>query len=507
MSGTWNLIWRDVAKNISKIYFFRIMAMATNFLSTIVVVPYLTADPTQFAVYSVCIAITFIMTYGDLGIVAAAQKFASEAYGRGSISREAAYLQVTGIFIIILGLIFACVCMTLALHPSLFLPNSSPQGLELASKMLIIMGCSTPLIFYLQRLVTLYLSSRLIDYKVAQWDTIANVLKIMSVSFFAGDSRFAIEWYFLFCQLISLIALSLVGAMYAKIWVFEQFNVKDCVENLVELIPLASASLVSTLCFVLFYEVDVLIAGQLFEAGGVATYALCITVLNFIRSIYNVILGPALPILNRLKGEGNDQGVLVVAAGAALVGGAFVLVLVVVAAFAAPYLIPLWVGFGYEASFSLLLILLMGGAFAGVANIASYLSVCLQDRWVIILLGAVPVGSFVTVLASYAVLDRIDLEGLAVAKGAATLVLGLFSMGYLCFKIRGFGLYSLILLFIFVFVYQSCDYIFVSGSGKDFSGDYGEILVTIIYVLLLVCFSIGFTAFAHSRLRSALEAR
>ena len=157
--------------------------MTTNFLSTIVVVPYLASDPTQFSVYSVCIAITFIMTYGDLGIVAAAQKFASEAYGQGSIREETAYLQVAGIFIIFLGLIFACVCITLALHPNLFLPNSSPQGLELASKMLIIMGCSTPLIFYLQRLVTLYLSSRLIDYKVAQWDTIANALKIMSVSF------------------------------------------------------------------------------------------------------------------------------------------------------------------------------------------------------------------------------------------------------------------------------------------------------------------------------------
>ena len=112
--------------------------------------------------------------------------------------------------------------------------------------------------------------------------------------------------------------------MYAKIWVFEQFNVKDFVENLVELVPLASASLISTLCLCFFYEVDVLIAGQLFEAGDIAVYALCITVLNFIRSIYNVILGPALPILNRLKGERNDQGVLVVAAGAALVGGAFV---------------------------------------------------------------------------------------------------------------------------------------------------------------------------------------
>lgn len=491
----------SVANSLANIYTTKFLAMATNFATTLVAIPYLTDNESAFAVYSICISLNFIMAYGDFGFVAASQKFASESYGRGSEVDEAIYLGVIARILIVVGLIFSAITTFLYFSPTLALRNLTPNDYDLASKLFLILALTSPLNFVLQRLLTIYLISRLEDYKLTRVEVFGNIIKISMVSFFDSENGFEIEKYFLVCQLISIITVAFVAnrylrqhALFYKMWSFDRVAFAN-------LIPLAKASFFSTLCFILFYEADILIAGQFFSPTNVAHYALAITLMNLLRSLCNVIYGPMLPVMNRLLGESRGADVRQVALHGGAAGATALCCLFIFVAMFSWLFLQLWVGEGYRPTSALVYYLALGSTATGLSLVASFYSISHEDRASIVTQGLIPLVIFASLLAYFIFFRDFNIASLAFAKSVAIFSLGIYSLVYLAVKLgRCFLQFSLVpLVGILVFYFFSLlqgHYCPISCS-LDFLR-----LLLLAFVVLGFSLSLGGVVFLASRNRT-----
>lgn len=71
---------------------------------------------------------------------------------------------------------------------------------------------------------------------------------------------------------------------------------------------LAGASLVSMICWVLYYELDQIAIGALLGAKQVAIYAIAFSVLSLFRTFFSVLYSPYTSRLNYFTAENDFDG-------------------------------------------------------------------------------------------------------------------------------------------------------------------------------------------------------
>lgn len=491
-------------KNIRNIYIYKVLALIVSFMSIFVVVPFLGQDPSAYAIYAFSVSICLFLTYGDFGFLGAAQKYCAEEVGRGQLKPELDYVGFALAILITVGVIFSVSMVFAAYEPTLLLPTIEPNYLQLASRLFLVIAIFMPLQVVLQRFVMLVLASRLREYIAIRFDIAANLLKIILAPLFQTSSGFLLEYF-----LLTSILLSILSACCA---IITTRNLTNFPINLVlshirfsshaykKMKAIALSSMFSTILFIGYFELDLVIASRFYGLEDVAAYALAFILMNFLRSLSAIIYSPLMAYINRIWGQGKKENV---------VKNFQLLILLIVPLFMAvsvvlfsgsDILIYQWMARELPLTVSIFQILLVGTFFVGLTNILPLVAMTYESKHILYLVGIIPFiffyGSFM--IMQY-VLPSPGVESIAVSKTIGGLAAALFSTGVLFakslidFKSLFQFLWLSLLSFLLTVMLSNYGFLFLLEWERSFFSllltvSLFGLLVLIIWIAFLMCF-------------------
>jgi len=342
-----------------------------------IVIPYLTTDPVIYGIYTVCISISIFLVYADLGFLGAGQKYAAEHFAKGELKEEIKVVGFTHFILLIFLLLFSIGFLFLSIHPELLIKSLDHGKQEtIASSLLLIIALFTP-VTLLQRLLQMIFGIRLEDYIVQRTNIVASLLKILSVLFFFRNGQYNIVGYFLFTQIVNLLAalLNLIIARQRYNYDFRallksiHFNAAVFAKTK----RLAFTSLFLTFTWILYYELDPTVIGKFIGANQVAIYAIGLTILSFFRTILGILFSPFNARFNHFIGLEDEKGLKSFYLQVTTILAPIVVIPILTIALMASPLILSWVGVDYSGSVEIAQYLVLCNLFAFITYPASML--------------------------------------------------------------------------------------------------------------------------------------
>lgn len=345
---------KSYTKNYLKIYLWQGVSLVLNFLSMFVVIPYLTSDPTTYGIYTVCISFSIFLAYADLGFMSAGQKYASESFATGDRDEEIKIIGFTNFILLVFLILFSVIFLFLSTRPELLVKDlKTIEQKHVASSLLVLLAIFTPTTL-LQRLLQMIFGIRMEDFIIQRTNTIGSIIRILSVLWFFRDGNYNIIGYFLFTQIVNLIA-ALITLQFARVkynYDFKKLFLSLSFNKVIfkKMKGLAFTSLFVTISWILYYELDTVAIGKLLGAREVAIYAIGLTVLAFFRSILGILFSPFNVRFNHFVGSGEEENLKsfylqIVSILAPVV----MFPIIAIAIFAKPLIIT-WVGGDYSDS-------------------------------------------------------------------------------------------------------------------------------------------------------------
>jgi len=348
-----------------------------------IVIPYLTSEPAIYGIYSVCISVSIFLSYADLGFIGAGQKYAAEYYARGEIKEEIRVIGFISFILMIFLLLFSIVFLYLSLKPELLIKDLVlGKEVSVASSLLLILALFTP-VTLLQRLLQMIFGIRLEDYIVQRTNIIANLIKILSVLWFFRNGQYNIVGYFLFVQIVNLLAAIVTLLIARKRY---KYNIKALVASMHFSKPvffktknLAFTSLFLTITWILYYELDPAIIGKFIGANQVAIYAIGLTILSFFRSILGILFSPFSARFNHFIGVNDVAGLKTFYLHVTIILAPLVIIPIISVSLLAKPIILSWVGSNYLDSVEIAKFLVLCNLFAFITYPAGMLLMA-QER-------------------------------------------------------------------------------------------------------------------------------
>ena len=364
-------------KNYLKIYLWQGVSLVLNFLSMFIVIPFLTSEPVTYGIYTVCISISIFLAYADLGFMGAGQKYAAEYFAKRERQEEIQVIGFTNFILLVFLAIFSVGFLILSFHPEFLIKDLAAGKQEtIASSLLLILALFTP-VTLLQRLLQMIFGIRLEDYIIQRTNIIANLFKILSVLWFFRNGEYNIVGYFLFVQIVNLIAALLTLMIASKRYNYDfkcllksihfNKNVFSKTKNL------AFTSLFLMFTWILYYELDPTIIGKFLGANQVAIYAIGLTILSFFRSILGILFSPFNARFNHFVGIGDEEGLKSLYLKVTTILAPVVVIPIVTITLLASPLILSWVGINYLRSVEITQYLVLCNLFAFITYPASIL--------------------------------------------------------------------------------------------------------------------------------------
>lgn len=344
------------------IYAMQACSILLGMVSLFIVIPYLSSNKELYGIYAVCSSLTIFFSYADIGFVAASLKYTSEAYAQGKNIMETQILGFSCLVLLSFLMLISAGILFLANTPAMLIEGIKEENIGVAQDLLLILALSSP-VFCFQRIIQVFFMARLSDYVFQFIQIIGNVIKILSVFIFFNAGEYNIVGYYLSFQLISLICVLVSFVVARKYYNFKLMtfvlNIKYN-KSVFQLIRgLAFASLFSTLCWVLFYEIDNIVISKIWGAEAVALYAIAFSILSLFRTFLGMVFSPFTPRLNYFVGEGDIKGLnQYVKTLMELFLPICVVPILVFSILAKPYIYS-WVGSDYEGSVSITSCLLL----------------------------------------------------------------------------------------------------------------------------------------------------
>ena len=412
------IIEKNYTNNYLNVYFWRVLSLSTGFLSLLVVIPQLSLNKELYGIYTFCLSFNLYLTYADIGFLSAGQKYAAEEYAKGNRDSEIRYFGFTGFVLLCMVIPFSIIMVYLSFKPEYIISNLSEENSKVVGKMLLIMGVISPFQIILQRLSQSILIIRIKDYISLRIDIIFNFIKIISVYYFFTETRYLVVEYFLFTNFLTLVSSVII---IIHIRSSENYNFRMLLKAIKfdkicysQVKKLAFATLLMTLSWILYYELDLLFIGKLFGPKEVAVYAISFTVLNFLRNLWNIIYGPFAQRFNHYIGLSTLSNLRDLTFKLMNYTFPICVISVLILLISAKYLIISWVGLNYTESIPIFQILLMGTLFNFILQPASYYFIATTDYWHI-KLNAI-VLPIVFLLVVFFLVPIMGIKGFAIAK-------------------------------------------------------------------------------------------
>lgn len=369
-------------KNYLKIYFWQGISLVLNFLSMLIVIPYLTSEPEIYGIYSICISITIFLSYADLGFIGAGRKYASEYFAKGDRKEEISIIGFTNFILLVFLLLFSLVFLTLSSHPGWLIKDIKPGRNEtIASSLLLIVALFTP-VTLLQRILQMIFGIRLEDFILQRVNVFASSLKILSVLWFFRNSQYNIVGYFLFVQTINLgaatIALFIAKKRYNYDFIALLKSIHFNRNVFAKTKTLAFTSLYLTITWILYYELDPTAIGKLLGAKQVAIFAIGLTIMSFFRNVVGILFSPFNSRFNHFIGKNDEAGLKsFFTAVTTTVAPLIIIPTVTISIFAKPLILS-WVGPQYVNSIQIAQFLILCNVYAFITYPTSLLLMAME---------------------------------------------------------------------------------------------------------------------------------
>lgn len=290
-----------------KIYLWQILSLISGFATLFIVTPFLTSNAYLFGVYSIVTSLSLFLTYADLGFLSAGVKYASECVAREERENEIKIISFVTFVLCVFVSIIALISLFFAWQPHILIKSLSDEFSEhVASMLLVVFALSTP-ILVLQRSVQIIYNIRLKDYLYQRIFTVANLVKIFAAYFFFGNGKYMLVEYFIFTQIIALIAVIITLLLTKKIFNYELKKYFKYISFSKEIFnktrKLAFSSLFVTISWIIFYEIDLLVIGKFIGPKAIALFSLCLSITVLFRSLHSILYNPFVAKFNHYIGK------------------------------------------------------------------------------------------------------------------------------------------------------------------------------------------------------------
>ena len=392
-------------KNYLKIYYWKLISVFSGFLSMVLVVPNISDDSVLYGIYMFIMSISLYLSYADIGFLTAGQKYSAEYFANNDIKNEKGVMGFVFMLMIIVFLPFIALMLVFTFDPYIAFKELEDSGARVASKLFLIMGLLFPLQILLQRIMSMILAIRLLDYISTRFEIVTNIIKILSIFYFFGNGKYMLIEYFLFCTLLTIFCYLIVGVVirykinYNFIELFKTFSLSS---KYFYKTKDALSSFVATFSFILFYEIDLILIGKFIGSYELAIYAIAFTFLNFLRSLWVIIYTPVASRINHFVGLKQlnklyeTLEILVKFTLPLYFFGVFVLLI------NTQKLILLWVGEYYLSANLILQFLLISVFFNYIIQPASqYFYACTKYKYIFINASILPVVFFASIYFFY----------------------------------------------------------------------------------------------------------
>jgi O-antigen/teichoic acid export membrane protein len=355
-----------------KIYLWQILSLVTGFGTLFIVTPFLSTDAFIFGIFSVVTALTMFFSYADLGFLSAGIKYVSEEIAKENKQEEITIVGFVTSILAVFVLVIAITTFVISFKPEILitgLPNE--HAVNIASELLLIFSVSAPL-FVMQRSLQLVFNARLKDYLFQRLLTLFNIIKIASVYYFFANGKYDIIGYYIFGQicLLSAIVLGLFVMRrnfdYSLRAYFGAIRFTRRIYDKTK--SLAYGSLMLTIGWILFYELDLFVIGKFIGAREVAIFSICLTVMTFLRSIYGIIYNPFTAKLNHYVGKNEMSTFNEALRSLLIIGLPFTALPPIIMFFTMDNFILAWVGQDYLQVIPLISVLILSYIFAFISN-------------------------------------------------------------------------------------------------------------------------------------------
>ena len=382
------------------------IALITGFLSLILVIPHISGNQELYGIYAYVVSLSLYFTYADIGFISSGQKYASEAFARAETEEEEKLLGFTIAVLICMFVPMIVIFIYCYLTPTSVFKDLSVEGAQVASGLFLALSFLVPLQIILQRAVSMILSIRLLDFISTRIDIFFNIIKLSSLFYFFRQDSFMIVEYFYFCTFVTIIG-SLIGCIYInyrvdfKLWQL-LCSIRLSKEYYKKTKGLAFASAAITLGFVLYYELDLVLIGYLFGTKEIATYAVALTFVGFLRRIWSIIYSPVSVRLNHFVGLSERSEIITLMNRVIYYSFPLCIVVTVTLVLSANSVVVAWVGPDYLETTLLLQILVISFFPAYLTNPGFHFFVSHGRRGYLYLLAIVlPLGFYIFIFLFY----------------------------------------------------------------------------------------------------------
>jgi O-antigen/teichoic acid export membrane protein len=236
------------------------------------------------------------LSYADFGFLGAGQKYAAESYVRDEYYKETEIIGFSCFVFLVFVVAISIIFVYFSFNPILLIKDiEAGCQTEIAKKLLRILAFFSPVVVF-QRALHLIFSIRVEEYKIQKLIIIGNIIKIASVFLFFCGEIYDIVAYFLFIQIINLLVV--IGGFFSAKRLYN-FDIKAFVKAIYfngrifnQTKALAFSTLVTTITWVLYYEIDSFVIGKILGARQVAVYAIGFTILGFFRALLGSLFSP-----------------------------------------------------------------------------------------------------------------------------------------------------------------------------------------------------------------------
>ena len=363
--------------NYLNIYFWQFISIVLNLISMFVVIPRLASNPSIYGIYIVCISANIFLTYADIGFAGAGYKYASESFAQKNLEEEIKIVGFVGFVLLLFVIIFALTVSGIAFNLSILIKNiNSAAEVNVASNLLLILALFSPAIIF-QRILDIVYGIRLEQFILQRIMIAASLLKILSIFYFFKNHSYDIVGYYLFCQLVYMLALFIclliANIKYKYNFIVFFRSIRFSKQMFLKTRNLAFGSLFSTIMFILYYELDAFAIAKLFGLENVAIYAIGFTILSFLRSLFGVLYAPFLARFNHFIALNDIDGLRKLYRNVLILTLPFVIFPIVSLALLMEPLIHSWVGNFYEKSVIIAQLLILGFLGGFISYPASFL--------------------------------------------------------------------------------------------------------------------------------------
>lgn len=293
-------------KNYLLIYFWQSLSIILGFLSLFVVIPYLSTDKILYGTYSVCTSLTIFFSYADFGFISAGLKFAAEYFIQGERQKEINMIGFVAFMIMTTFLLASVAIIVCAIFPNLLIPELQvgSSQFDIARYLLLILALSCPIMIG-QRVLTMIFTIRVEDYKFQRISIVGSLLKILSVFYFFREGCYDLIGYYSFFQVVNLLVV-IVTFSYVRRYgynfkrMFQAFRFDRKIFDKVK--RLSGTSLVMVIAMILYYELDLIVIANFLGIEMVASYAIALSVMAFVRTFMSLLYSPYSSRYNHYSG-------------------------------------------------------------------------------------------------------------------------------------------------------------------------------------------------------------